>query len=175
MALGRDYDKACPIFNFSTRDAGVIFPVTLTDFNSTGAQALDYVNLDGADTSTVLFRFKLPMKMRLITCQAYAIADDGGAKSGAATTEPIIGISYGTAPLGSAADTGTSLALITCSGAGAYGVVWVPGGGTTQVTLEAGQEIVAYLNTAAAGDSTSTLYDGGAKVVLWFAQANSPA
>lgn len=173
MALGRDYDKACPIFNFSTKDAGVIFPFTLTYMNDTGANALDYINLDGSDLSTVLARLKVPMKMRLITCQAYAVADDQGAKSAAATTEAVIGIQYGTAPLGSA--NGTEIAAITCSGAGAYGVCWVPGDGTTQVTLEAGQEIVAYLKTAAAGDSTSTLYDGGAKLVLWFAQVNAPA
>ena len=31
MGLGRRYDKACPIFNYSTRDAGVLFPFVLTD------------------------------------------------------------------------------------------------------------------------------------------------
>lgn len=172
MALGRDYDKACPIFNFSTRDAGVIFPFVLTDIASATTQ-IPFINLDGSDLSVVLARFKLPMKCRLITCQAYACSDDQGAKAAAASAEPIITIGYGTAPLGSG-EAATTIAIITCDGAGAFGSVWSPGAGTTQVTLEAGQEIVAYLTTAAAS-ATSANQDGGARIVLWLAQANAPA
>ena len=172
MALGRDYDKACPIFNFSTRDAGVIFPFVLTDIASATTQ-IPFIDLDGADLSTVLARFKLPMKCRLITCQAYACSDANGAKTAAASAEPIITIGYGTSPLGSG-EAATTLAIITCDGAGAFGSVWSPGAGTTQVTLEAAQEIVAYLTTAAAS-ATSANQDGGARIVLWLAQANAPA
>jgi hypothetical protein len=173
MSSPVDYDMKCPIFNYSTKDNGVLFPIVITGMGNSSTGLLDYINLDGALTSTILARFKLPMRMRLITCQAMAVADDGGLKSGAATTEPVIAVGYGTSVLGSAG-LGTDLALITCSGAGTYGTTWIPGSGTTQVTVAAGQEIYAYLKTAAAGDSTSSLYDGGAKVVLWFAAVNAP-
>jgi hypothetical protein len=172
MALGRDYDKACPIFNFSTRDAGVIFPFVLTDIASATTQ-IPFIDLDGSDLSVVLARFKLPMSMRLITVQAYACSDANGAKAAAASAEPIITLGYGTAPLGSG-EAATTLAIITCDGAGAFGSVWSPGAGTTQVTLAAAQEIVAYLTTAAAS-ATSGNQDGGARIVLWLAIANAPA
>jgi hypothetical protein len=172
MALGRDYDKACPIFNFSTRDAGVIFPFVLTSIGS-ATTPLPYINLDGSDLSTVLARFKVPFKCRVITCQAYACSDDQGAKSAAASAEPIITIGYGTSVLGSG-EASTTIAIITCDGAGTFGTVWTPGAGTTQVTLEETHEVVAYLTTAAAS-ATSAKQDGGARVVLWIAQANAPA
>lgn len=172
MALGRDYDKACPLFNFSTRDAGVIFPFVLTDITSETTET-SRIDLSGADLSTVLARFKLPMKCRVITCQAYAVADGNGVKAAAASTEPIITIGYGTSPLGSG-EAATTIAAITCDGAGAFGSVWTPGAGTTQVTLDAGQEIVAYLTTAAAS-ATSANADGAARIVVWVAQANAPA
>ena len=172
MALGRDYDKACPIFNFSTRDAGVIFPFMLTDITSETTET-QKINLDGSDLSTVLARFKVPFRCRVITCQAYAVADANGAKAAAASAEPIITLGYGTAPLGSG-EAATTIAIITCDGAGTFGSVWTPGAGTTQVTLEATHEVVAYLTTAAAS-ATSANQDGAAKIVLWVAQANAPA
>lgn len=172
MALGRDYDKACPIFNFSTKDAGVIFPFMLTN-NTSATTETTRIDLSGADLSTVQARLKMPMKCRVITCQAYAVADGNGAKAAAASAEPIITIGYGTAPLGSG-EAATTIAIITCDGAGAFGAVWTPGAGTTQVTLDEGQEIVAYLTTAAAS-ATSANADGAARVVVWVAQANAPA
>jgi hypothetical protein len=172
MALGRDYDKACPIFNFSTKDAGVIFPFVLTNIASATTQ-IPYINLDGSDNSTVLARVLVPFRCRVITCQAYACSDDQGAKAAAATTEPIVTIGYGTSPLGSG-EAATTIATITCDGAGAFGAVWTPGAGTTQVTLEATQEIVAYLTTSAVA-ATSANKDGGARIVVWVAQANAPA
>jgi hypothetical protein len=172
MALGRDYDKACPIFNFSTRDAGVIFPFVLTALGS-ATTPIPFIDLDGADLSTVLARFKVPFRCRVITCQAYACSDANAVKSAAASAEPIITIGYGTSVLGSG-EAATTIAIITCDGSGAFGTVWVPGAGTTQVTLEETHEVVAYLTTQAAS-ATSTKADGGARVVLWVAQANAPA
>jgi hypothetical protein len=173
MALGRDYDKACPIFNFSTRDAGVIFPFVITAIDN-AATPLPYIDFSGTDLSTILARFKLPFKSRVITCQAIGCSDGQGLKTGAATAEPIITIGYGTSVLGSG-EASTTIAIITCDGAGPFGTVWTPGAGTTQVTLDEGQEIVAYLTTTAATSDASGLADGGARVVIWLAQANSPA
>jgi hypothetical protein len=174
MALGRDYDKACPIFNFSTRDAGVIFPFVLTSIGS-ATTPLPYIDFSGSDNSVVLARFRLPFKARVITCQAYACSDDVQLKSAAASTEPIITIGYGAfADIGPSAVATANIAIITCDGAGTFGTVWTPGAGTTQVTLAEGQEIVAYLTTTAAS-ATSAKMDGGARVVLWIAQANAPA
>jgi hypothetical protein len=172
MALGRDYDKACPIFNFSTRDAGVLFPFSLTAITSSTTE-YNRIDLDGADNSVVLARVLIPFRCRVITCQAYACSDANGAKSAAASTEPIITIGYGTSPLASG-EAATTIATITCDGAGAFGSIWTPGDGTTQVTLEATQEIVAYL-TRTAASSTSAKADGAAKIVVWVAQANAPA
>ena len=61
MALGRDYDKACPIFNFSTKDAGVIFPFTLTNV-TTGTTETNRIDLSGADNSTILVSAGKPMQ-----------------------------------------------------------------------------------------------------------------
>jgi len=171
MALGRDYDKACPIFNFSTRDAGVLFPFALTEITSETTN-LNRIDLDGADLSTVLARVMIPFRCRVITCQAYAVSDANGAKSAAASTEPIIKIGYGTAPLSSGEES-TTIAIITCDGAGAFGSIWTPGAGTTQVTLNGSQEIVAYLTTQAVS-ATSAKADGAARVIVWVAQANAP-
>lgn len=172
MALGRDYDKACPIFNFSTKDAGVMFPFVLTSANSGLTDG--YIDLDGADLSTAVAAFKLPFKARVVTCQAYAIPDGQGSKAAAASAEPVITIKYVAATTLTTVDAMTSLAAITCSGAGAMGAVWTPGDGTTATTLEEGYWIGAYLTTAAAS-ATSANQDGGARVVVWLAQANAPA
>ena len=167
MTLGSDYDKLCPIFNFSSKDGGVLFPFTIHPM------ALDYVDFDGGDLSTILGSFVAPFKCRLITAQVAAVNDGTGAKSGAATAEPVIGIVYGTnSPLATAA-AGTSCGVITCDGAGAVGKVW--GGTTDPTTIAEGQEVAIYLKTAAATSSTSTLQDGGGVVTLWFAMANAPA
>jgi hypothetical protein len=167
MTLATDYDKLCPIFNWSTKDGGVLFPFTIHPM------ALDYVDFDGADLSTILGSFVAPFKCRLITAQVMAVNDATGAKSGAATAEPVIGIVYGTnSPLATAA-AGTSCGVITCDGAGAVGKMW--SGTTDKTTIAEGQEVAIYLKTAAATSSTSTLQDGGGVVTLWFAHANSPA
>ncbi len=172
MALGRDYDKACPLFNFSTKDAGVLFPFVLSEITSETTNT-NRIDLSGADLSTVLARVLIPFRCRVITCQAYAVADANGAKAAAASAEATIVIGYGTAPLGSG-EAATTIATITCDGAGAFGSIWTPGAGTTQVTLDGTQEIVAYL-TATATSATSANADGAARVVVWVAQANAPA
>jgi hypothetical protein len=174
MALGRDYDKSCPIFNFSTRDAGVMFPFVLTSANNALASGGDYINLDGSDASAAVAAFKLPFKARVVTCQAYAVPDDQGSKAAAATTEPIITIAYTAATTLTTVDSATAIAVITCDGAGAMGAVWTPGAGTTATTLEEGYWLAAYLTTAAVA-ATSANKDGGARVVVWLAQANAPA
>ena len=173
MALGRDYDKACPIFNFSTKDAGVLFPFTLTALTSE-TTATNAIDLSGADLSTVLARVLIPFRCRVITCQAYAVADANGLKTAAATAEPVITIGYGTSPLASG-EAATTIAIITCDLSGPFGKVWAPGAGTTQVTLNGSQEIVAYLTTTAETSDASGLADGAAKIVVWVAQANAPA
>lgn len=172
MALGRDYDKACPIFNFSTKDGGVLFPFWLEP--TSVASGASYVNLDGADLSTALAAVKVPFKCRVVTCQAYAVADDQGAKSAAASTEPILEVKYTAGTTLTTVDSAVSLAVITCDGAGAIGTVWTPGAGTTATTLSEGYWIAAYLTTAAAS-ATSGKQDGGAKICVWVAVANSPA
>lgn len=167
MTLSTDYDKLCPIFNWSSKDGGVLFPFRIRP------TALDYVDFDGGDTSTILGSFVAPCKCRLLTAQVMACNDATGAKSGAATAEPVIGIVYGTnSPIATAA-AGTSCGVITCDGAGAVGKVW--NGTTDKTTITAGQEVAIYLKTAAATSSTSTLQDGGGVVTLWFAQVNAPA
>jgi hypothetical protein len=171
MALGRRYDKACPIFNYSTRDAGVLFPFVLTDISSS-ATTIPYIDFSGTLLTTALARLVLPFPARVITCQAIAVTDGNGLKTGAATAEPIITIGYGTNPVGSVA-LATIISTITCDGAGPFGTVWTPGAGTTQVTLETGQEICAYLNQTCSTSDASGLADGGAKVIVWIAQANA--
>lgn len=174
MALGTDYDKLCPIFNWNTKSGGVLFPfkvpINTTDASGTAG---DYIDFDGAQLSAIIGSVVLPMKARLITTQAYAMPDDQGPKTGAATAEPVIGIVYGTNSPLATAEAGTSCGVITCDGAGAVGKVW--SGTTDETTIEAGEEVAIYLKTAAGTSSTSTLQDGGAEVVLWFAMANAPA
>lgn len=170
MSLATDYDKLCPIFNWNTKDGGVLFPFTIHPMDK------DYIDFDG-DVSTELLllgSFVAPFKCRLVTTQVIAVVDDStNAKSGAATAEPVIGIVYGTnTPMATAA-AGTSCGVITCDGAGAVGKVW--GGTTDLTTITEGQEVAVYLKTAAATSSTSTLQDGGGVVTLWFAMANAPA
>ena len=166
MSLDQDYDKLSPIFNFDDKAGGVLFPFVI---NFTTAD--NYIDLDGADLSTVLGSFKAPMPCALITAQAYACVDGQGAKAAAASAEPVIGLVYGTNPL-STAEAGTSCGVITCDGAGAAGKVWA--GTTDQTVLTEGQEVAAYLKTAGAS-ATSGNQDGGAKVVLWVAIQNAPA
>jgi hypothetical protein len=174
MSLGRDYDKACPIFNCTTRDAGVIFPFVLTEIDN-ATTPLPYIYFQGTDLSVHLARFRLPFKARVITCQAYACSNTESVKVAAATTEPIITIAYGpyATNLVSGVPTAT-IATITCDGAGPFGTVWTPGAGTTQVTLDEGQEIVAQLAQTAVSATTVNM-DGGARIVVWLAQLNAPA
>ncbi len=166
MALGTDYDKLCPLFDFNN-SGGVLFPYFPM---SLGHQAsnLVYINLDGADNSTILGHVKFPFDVRLITCQATAVSDDQGTKGAAASTEPVIGIAYGTAPLASA-EAGTSCGVITCDLTGDIGKFWE--GTTTPVTLSSAQEVVVYLKTTGVS-ATSANVDGGAVPVLWFAVVN---
>lgn len=166
MTLGTDYDKLCPIFNWNTKDGGVLFPFTVAP------TSLRYVDLDGADLSTILGSFVAPFKCRLITAQAMAVADDQGSKTAAATAEPVVGLVYGTNTPLATSEAGTSCGVITCDGAGAVGKEWP--GTTDPTTIEEGQEVGVYLKTAAAA-TTSGAQDGGAIVTLWFAMANAPA
>ena len=166
MTLATDYDKLCPIFNWNTKDGGVLFPFTIHPL------ALDYVDFDGADLSAILGSFVAPFKCRLITAQVTAVNDANGAKAGAATAEPVIGIVYGTNTPLATSEVGTSCGVITCDGAGAVGKVW--GGTTDATTITEGQEVAVYLKTAGAATDT-TMQDGGGVVTLWFAHANSPA
>jgi len=169
MASQNDYDKQCPLFNFSTRSNGVLFPYFPMSLGQ-AASNLTYINFDGS-ASTIHARVRFPMKVRLITCEAFGVSDDVATKGGAASTEPVIGLVYGTAGLASI-DAGTSIAVITCDATGAVGKVWA--GTTTPTTIETTQEIIVHLKTAAAS-GTSANIDGGAVPVLWFAVVNAPA
>ncbi len=165
MASDSPYDSSSPLFNYAD-GKGVLFPFELCMHT-----ADNYIDLDGADTSTILGTFVAPYDCALITAQAYACVDGQGAKAAAASTEPVIGLAYGTNPLATAA-AGTSCGVITCDGAGAACKKWA--GTTDQTAISEGQEISAYLKTAAAS-ATSGNQDGGAKVKLWIAIRNSPA
>jgi hypothetical protein len=165
MSSSSDYDKLCPLFNWNTKSNGVLFPFPV-HCGETG-----YIDLDSADLSTVLGSFELPFKARLVTAVADATSDGQGWKAAAASTEPVLGIVYGTNPLATAG-AGTSIGVITCDGAAATGSVkW--NGTTTATTLTAGQEVGVYLKTAGSS-ATSANADGGARVVLWFAVTNAP-
>jgi hypothetical protein len=168
MSLGADFNNACPLFDYAN-GGGVLFPYYPMSLAQAASNAA-YINLD-ATASTIFARIKLPMKSRLITCEAFACSDDQGTKGAAATTEPIIGISYGTADLASV-DAGTSIAVITCDATGAIGKRWA--GTTTETTIETTEEVIVHLKTAASS-GTSANQDGGAVPVLWFASVNSPA
>ena len=173
MASKTSYDRQSPIFNFDDKANGVLFPFTMvnTGLNNTTV-GQDYIDLDGAELSAILATFVAPYDCELITMQAYAVSDETGVKSGAATAEAILNVVYGTAPLATGG-AGTSVNIITCEGAGGPGVVWT--GDTDQTSLLEGQEVGVYLSQAAGTSGTSTLQDGGAKVVLWVAVANAPA
>ena len=167
MTLGSDYDRLCPIFNWNTKDGGVLFPFTIAP------GALKYVDFAGADLSTILGSFVAPFKCRLITAQVAAVENAAGLKTGAATAEPVIGIVYGTNSPLATSEAGTSCGVITCDGAGAVGKVWA--GTTTPTTITEGQEVAVYLKTTAATSGASGLADGGGVVTLWFAHTNAPA
>lgn len=171
MALGRDYDRMCPIFNWNTRAGGVLFPYYPLALGQIASNA-PFINFDGADTSSILARCRFPMRVRLITCEVYPVSDDQGLKTGAATAEPIIAVAYGTIGLASAG-AGTDIAVITCDGSGALSDHWA--GTTTATTIETTQELAVYLKQAAATSGASGLADGGGSVVLWLALANAPA
>lgn len=165
MALGNDFDKLCPLFDCVNSTGGVVFP-----YHVRAAQT----GHDGFDLSTASIDvvFKIPFPVRLITCFAYAGSDDQGLKTGAATTEPIIGVSYAAsaaATFNSAGD-GTEIAVITCENTGDLGTTWV--GTTTATNIEALAPIAVYVKTAAATDSG--LIDGAGIVTLWFAALNAP-
>ena len=168
MALGRDYDKLCPIFNWNTRSGGVLFPYFPMSLGQAASNAA-YIDLD-ASASTIFARVRFPMRVRFLTCEAFACSDDQGVKTGAASTEPVIAINYGTASLASV-DAGTEIATITCDASGGIGDRWA--GTTTATTIETTQELIVHLKTAASS-STSNLTYGGAVPVLWFALINTP-
>lgn len=169
MAHKNDYDKSCPLFDFNNASGGVLFPYYPLQLGQ-GASNASTIDLDGS-ASAIFARITFPMKVRLITCQAFAVSDAQGLKAAAASTEPVLALCYGTDGLASI-DAGTEIATITCSGAGAIGTTW--SGTTTATTIETTEELILHLKTAAAS-GTSANQDGGATVVLWFAVVNSPA
>ena len=153
MATGSDYNVNCPIFDFG-HSGGVIFP-----FRPCSTAAVGYMNLDGtAGSAGTQFWFKAISKIRLVSVQCIACADDQGAKGAACTVEPIIVVRRN--PTTSVA-TGSLYSTITCDLTGDAGTIWTPGAGTTDVTLNTGDTLVVYLSTAAAGDAASTNQDGG--------------
>lgn len=168
MSLGSDYKDVCPVFDFRA-GGGVLFPYFPLALGQAAGNAA-FINLD-ATASAIFGRVRLPFKARLITCQAFAVSDDQGLKGAAASTEPVLGLVYGTAPLASI-DAGTSIAVITCDATGDIGHVWT--GTTTPTDLATTQEVIVHLKTAAASATSANQY-GGAVPVLWFAIANSPA
>jgi hypothetical protein len=167
MASSTEYQKQCPIFNWETKNNGVLFPYFPMALGQ-AASNLPYVDLD-ATASTIHARVRFPMKVRFMTCEAFACSDDAATKGGAASAEPVIGIVYGTAGLASV-DAGTSIAVITCDGTGDVGTKW--SGTTTETTIETTQELIVHLKTAAAS-ATSANQDGGASVIMWFAVVNA--
>jgi len=169
MALGSGFENLCPLFDFNN-SGGVLLPYFPMSLAQTGS-ALPYVNLDGASLSAPLARVRVPMAATLITCEAFAVSDDQGLKSGAASVEPIIGIVVGTYPLASVG-LGTSISLITCDLTGDIGHKWA--GTTTQTAVSTSEEIIIHLKQAALGVASDD-QDGGAVPVLWFAATNAPA
>ncbi len=166
MTTGRDYDQLCPIFNCKTGDGGVLYPLVIPT-GSTG-----YVNLDGADLSTVLGAVRIPYKARIVTCTAYAVPDDQGSKAATASAEPVVTVIHGSSALASVG-IGSAVANITCGGAGGSGVTWAPGTSTTPVDVEADDYIGVVLTTQGAS-ATSANEDGGANVIVWLAGLNAP-
>jgi hypothetical protein len=135
---------------------------------------VDYLDFDSGagSAATAPLMFIAPFAMRLITCQAIAVKDDQGWKAAASSTEPIVVLRHNMTK-GSTVGTGSLVATITCDLTGDIGTSWTPGSGTTELELAAGDNLVAYVSTVAAG-ATSANEDGGAKVVLWFAAVNTP-
>ena len=171
MTAPTNFDKLCPIFDYSSQ-GGVLFPYVM---HSAIPAAVDYLDFDGGagSAATAPLMFIAPFAMRLITCQAVAVKDDQGWKGAACTVEPIVVVRHNMTT-GSTTATGSLVATITCDLTGDMGTQWTPGSGTTQVELAAGDNLVAYVSTIAAGDAASTNQDGGALVVLWFAAVNTP-
>lgn len=169
MTAPTNYDKLCPIFDY-TNQGGVLFPYLM---HSAIPGAVDYLDLDAGagSAATAPLMFIAPFAMRLITCQAVAVKDDQGWKSGAATVEPIVVLRHNMT-VGGTVGTGSVVATITCDLTGDMGTQWTPGSGTTEVELAAGDNLVAYVSTVATTDSG--IIDGGVKVVLWFASVNTP-
>ena len=163
MSATTDYNEMCPLFDWQYNSAGVVFPFTLpTKITLAAAASTDY-----------LTAFKLGGKFRLISADAYACTDQAEAalKSNVASTEPVIGIAYGTSGLASAG-AGTEIVVITCDGAGTLGKKWA--GTTTATTLATTSELWVYIKTAAVAATTANLL-GAARIVLWLASMNSPA
>jgi hypothetical protein len=171
MAATTNYDRMCPIFDYSNK-GGVLFPYVML---SMVPGAVDYLDFDAGagSAATAPMIFIAPFAMRLITCQCIAVKDDQGWKGAACTVEPLVVIRHNMT-VGGTVGTGSLVATITCDNTGDMGTQWTPGSGTTEVELAAGDNLVAYLSTVAAGDAASTNQDGGAKVVLWFAAVNTP-
>ena len=134
-----------------------------------GDANVGFIDFDGSASDVFAF-VKFPMKVRVVTCEAFAVSCDQGVKAAAATTEPVIAIAHGTADLTTAAP-GTEIAEITCNGAGAVGKKW--SGTTTPTTVDKDCELSVYLKTAGSS-ATSGNIDGGCVPVLWFAIINAP-
>jgi hypothetical protein len=167
MASNTTYDKINRLFN-PVEGRGIVFPYFPMALGQAATNSV-YINLDGT-ASTIHARVRLPMTAYLVTCEAFACSDDQGVKTGAASTEPVIHVVYGTSPLASI-DAGTEIATITCDLSGAIGDKW--SGTTTMTMIVPTQELIVALKTAAAS-GTSGLKDGGATPVLWFAAINAP-
>lgn len=172
MSAPTNYDKLCPIFDYAS-SGGVLFPYLM---HSQIPGAVNYIDFDGGvgSLATAPLMFIAPFAMRLITCQAVAVKDDANWKSAACSIEPKLVVRHN-ATVGSSLGTGSLVATITCDLTGDIGTHWTPGSGTTEVELAAGDNLVAYLSTAASkGSGASATQDGGAVVVLWFAAVNTP-
>jgi hypothetical protein len=172
MTAPTNFDKLCPIFDYAS-SGGVLFPYLMIDMIP---GAVNYLDFDGGvgSLATAPFIFIAPFAMRLVTCQAVAVKDDQGWKTAACSVEPIIKLNHNMTKGGSIG-TGSLVATITCDLTGDMGTSWTPGSGTTEVELASGDNIVAYLATAASkGTGASGTQDGGAKVILWFASVNTP-
>lgn len=167
MPMANDYNEAHPIFNWEAR-GGLLYPYfPLSD----GQQASNRANIDlDGSASVILARIRFPFPIWLMTCDAFAVADANGAKTAAASTEPIIHMTYGPDGLASI-EAGTEIVLITCDGAGAVGKDWK--GTTTPTRIDVTDEIILALKTAASS-ATSSKADGAAVVRMWIAQINSP-
>lgn len=166
MADYTHYRDLCPLFDERNAGSGVIHPFYVPGPANATSTGLD---LDSSDDITV----KFPFKIRLVTCTAIAVADAQGLKTGAASTEPILAVTYAasaSATWNSAGD-GTEIALITCDGTGDYGKVWT--GTTTATDIEAMAPIGVYVKTAGSS-ATSGNIDGLAMVILWYSQLSGP-